>query len=247
MDVSLGQVPWLKVSIGVRSQVLVELVDLYRTVADLAKLTTRVQASVQGVSLVPLLREPSNPPHSLIKPAFSQIARCACGIYTCHTPPRDRQCNVLNQSTYDGASSSSGCNPFPGAENRSSPATSCSSCTAHYRNGSTEVMPVVCGWSGTECGANACAQEPENYFDFMGYTMRTPSGFRFTAWVPWDKTRNATDWNKPMQYELFNLTTDDGRDMDFPGFSVNLANRVENAGLVKELKTLLYKNVLEWP
>ena len=103
-------------------------------------------------------------------------------------------------------------------------------------------MPAGCGWSGTECGANACAQEPENKFDYMGYTMRTPA-----AWVPWDKTRNATDWNKPMQYELYNLTADDGRDMDFPGFSVNLANRVDNAGLVNELKALLYKNVLEWP
>ena len=50
-----------------------------------------------------------------------------------------------------------------------------------------------------------------------------------------------------MQYELFNLTTDDGRDMDFAGFSVNLAERVENLELVKELKALLYKNVLEWP
>ena len=68
---------------GVRSQVLVELVDLYRTVADLAELTPHVQASVQGVSLVPLLRDPANPPRSLIKPAFSQIARCACGTYTC--------------------------------------------------------------------------------------------------------------------------------------------------------------------
>ena len=25
----------------------------------------------------------------------------------------------------------------------------------------------------------------------MGYTMRTATGYRFTAWVPWDKTRNA--------------------------------------------------------
>ena len=98
----LEQVPWLKASVGVRSQVLVELVDLYRTVADLAELTPHVQASVQGVSLVPLLRDPANPPRSLIKPAFSQIARCACGTYTCHTPPRDRECNVPSPANIYG-------------------------------------------------------------------------------------------------------------------------------------------------
>lgn len=243
----LIRVPWLKSSVGKRTTALVELEDVYRTLADLAGLSPHAQSSVQGGSLVPLFDSPGSPPAAMIKPAFSQIVvRCKCGIYTCHMSPADRQCNALNQSNYGGQSSGSGCNVFPGPENRSDPRSTCSTCTARYRSGSTKVEPSKCGWSGTECGGNACAAVPENQFDYMGYTMRLPT-LRFTAWITWDTSMNATDWTQPIEYELYNATGDDGRDFDFAGYSFSLANRPENKGLVVTLQAQLRANVMEWP
>ena len=80
--------PWKAASIGARTAVRAELVDLYRTLVDLAGFDgTTVQADVQGISLAPLFDTPTTPPPALAaKPAFSQIGSCACKEYT-HTLP----------------------------------------------------------------------------------------------------------------------------------------------------------------
>ena len=78
--------PWKPAAAGARTSVRAELVDLYRTLVDLAGLDAGgIQADVQGVSLAPLLDAPASPPPALAaKSAFSQIGSCACKNYT-HT------------------------------------------------------------------------------------------------------------------------------------------------------------------
>lgn len=109
------RVPWKKQSIGAVTRARAELVDLYRTLADLAGLSG-VEAGVQGTSLAAafdsadgsgsaLATPPPPPPPpgaattgvaaatSVVagvagdeggKPAYSQIARCACGFFPKH-------------------------------------------------------------------------------------------------------------------------------------------------------------------
>ena len=79
------RVPWLSHSIGQRTGVLAELVDLYRTLAELAGLGAEVQASVQGTSLAAVFDSPTMAKGSAAhlqglptKAAFSQHARCKC-------------------------------------------------------------------------------------------------------------------------------------------------------------------------
>ncbi len=77
--------PMLPQSAGTRTSVRAELVDLYRTLVDLAGLdATAIQPDVQGVSLAPLLVAPASPPPALLagKAAYSQIGSCACKVYT---------------------------------------------------------------------------------------------------------------------------------------------------------------------
>lgn len=74
----LIRVPWKGASVGKHTAVKAELVDIYRTLAELAGLDG-VEASVQGTSLAGVFDSPTDPPAALQeKAAFSQIARCAC-------------------------------------------------------------------------------------------------------------------------------------------------------------------------
>lgn len=211
---------------------------MYRTLADFAGLEVAVQPDVQGVSLAPLFSDPDHPPQLLAsKPAFSQIARCECGVYTCWGPT---SCNpTWNRSWYDPKGHTRGCNPlFATPENRS-----CFSCPPPERGAPTP--PPRCGWSGTECGGNACAMIPTNRFDFMGYTMRTATR-RFTAWVVWDKSKNTTDWTQPVEYELFDLSNDTGTSFDYDGYAVNVAHLPGYTAEVAALRSQLQTAVASW-
>ncbi|EGD76787.1 iduronate sulfatase [Salpingoeca rosetta] len=178
------RVPWKQNSIGKRTKVRAELVDLYRTLADLAGLGDHVEDGVQGTSLAGAFDDPDAPPHKLqTKLAYSQIGRCACALF-----PK---------------------------------------------------------YNVTQCDANACAHVPLPAFDFMGYTMRT-GDYRFTAWVPFDNTTMRVDWNRTAAYELYDLTADTGRDFDFDGFSVNLANNASYATLVGNFSQQLQHAVNTW-
>lgn len=85
----LIRVPWIKSSVGARTKVKVELVDLYRTLAGLAGLDENtIEPSVQGVNLAPVFDSPNDPPEQFkTKRAFSQIGRCNCGIYATRDGP----------------------------------------------------------------------------------------------------------------------------------------------------------------
>eukprot|EP01065_Artemidia_motanka_P032589 TRINITY_DN39569_c0_g1_i1.p1 TRINITY_DN39569_c0_g1~~TRINITY_DN39569_c0_g1_i1.p1 ORF type:complete len:505 (+),score=154.33 TRINITY_DN39569_c0_g1_i1:54-1568(+) len=74
------RVPWKKASVGKRTQVKAELIDLYRTLAELTGIdATGIQTDVQGHSLAAVFDEPSAMAE---KVAYSQIGSCACKQYT---------------------------------------------------------------------------------------------------------------------------------------------------------------------
>eukprot|EP00039_Didymoeca_costata_P011426 m.160533 g.160533 ORF g.160533 m.160533 type:complete len:713 (+) comp15169_c0_seq2:37-2175(+) len=229
------RVPWLQSSAGKRTKVYAELVDIYRTLADLAGLLNKVEDSVQGMSLKDALVSPESlPPTLRNKTAFSQIARCLCGQYTCRNPIKDTtHCKPLNQSWYPGKQ---GCFPYEGSPNTSL-------CTDKGRDGCV----MGCGWSGYECGGNACSSVPQNEFDYMGYSMRVNT-WRFTAWVSWDKSKNLSNWNNDIQYELYDLSGDNGQDYDYSGYSRNLAyDSPQHKAIVSELREQLYNEWKTWP
>ena len=159
------RVPWKMASVGQRTKVRAELVDLYRTLVDLAGLdAATIQADVQGVSLAPLFDTPQTPPPGLVaKAAYSQIGRCACKQYT------------------------------------------------------------VGNWTGLECDHGACAGVPLAQFDFMGYSIITHDGWRYTVWVQFNPTTLRVDWTKPTFDELYDLTADPHNDFDYDGYATNVA------------------------
>jgi len=77
----LIRAPWKTASLGQRTTVKADIVDIYRTLAELAGLSG-VQDSVQGMSLAAAFDTPRElPPVLADKVAFSQIGRCSCGVY----------------------------------------------------------------------------------------------------------------------------------------------------------------------
>ena len=180
------RVPWKHASMGARTPVRVELVDLYRTLVDLAGLDSRtVQPDVQGTSLAPLFDSPATPPPALTNnSAFSQIGSCNCTTYT------------------------------------------------HGE------------WTGLECNAGRCAAVAVSMFDFMGYTMRTPDGFRYTLWAPMDNVTLRVNFNGTLYDELYNQTADDGTDFDLDSYAFNIAKELPT--LVSTLRAELISAVLSW-
>lgn len=66
--------PWKPQSQGKHTTSYTELLDLYRTIADVSGLGTEaVQSDVAGTSVAPLLDDPS---HDLKNIAFAQYSRC---------------------------------------------------------------------------------------------------------------------------------------------------------------------------
>ena len=75
----LIRVPWKPNSIGQRTAVKAELIDLYRTLVELAGFEqSAVQTSVQGTSLAPVFDDPIGAPMVKSKVAYSQHPRCGC-------------------------------------------------------------------------------------------------------------------------------------------------------------------------
>eukprot|EP01050_Picozoa_sp_SAG11_P013773 SAG11_NODE_1633_length_4542_cov_4.532298_2_plen_240_part_00 len=85
--------PWLRASIGARTNAIAELVDLYPTAVALAGLPpVPATEGLEGVSLEPVLRDPSE----RVKTAgFSQYPRCP--QYNWKTDPGDWECLVVPQ------------------------------------------------------------------------------------------------------------------------------------------------------
>ena len=213
------RVPWELNSIGKRTVVKAELVDLYRTLAELSGLSSsapEIEASVQGTSLAAAFKGPAYP---MTKPAFSQIGRCSCGQFCPGGPV-----NAVSQNYCPCANNGTAC----GGPRREALDWIVSPSLA---NRPGKVM---------ECGANACCKVPLDGggYDYIGYSMRTDNR-RFTAWVTFNATTLSVDWSKVAATELYDLTEDDGRDFDFDGYSTNIASRFDEnevASLLKQLQ-----------
>ena len=70
----LISVPWMPRSHGQRTNNLVEAVDLFQTMADIAGIPVPASEGLQGTSLLPLLMEPDG--KGVKVAALSQIPRC---------------------------------------------------------------------------------------------------------------------------------------------------------------------------
>ena len=74
--------PWKENARNRRVAAAAELVDLYRTLVDLAGLdAAAIQEDVQGASLAPLFDDPDDAAF-LDRRAYSQIGSCNCTTYT---------------------------------------------------------------------------------------------------------------------------------------------------------------------
>ena len=154
------RVPWKAASRGKRTKNVVELVDLYRTLADLAGLGN-VQGDVQGVSLGSLFDAPTT--KWVNGKAYSQIGSCGCG------------------------------------------------------------QQSVGGWHGLMCGGYRCMNTPVQNFQFMGYSVRSYDGWRYTAWLPMNPITGRVNWAGMVSNELFDLRGDIS--FDHKGQSVNVADQ----------------------
>ena len=89
------RVPWKQNSVGKKTDVRMELVDLYKTVADLAGLpANKIQSSVQGQSVASVFENPSTTAFDT-KVAYSQIGRCGCYM---RSPGRTVECGQASCS-----------------------------------------------------------------------------------------------------------------------------------------------------
>ena len=125
-------VPWLSAGQGVKTGAIVELVDIFPTIATLAGLPAPL--GLDGEDRSALLSDPMGD-HGA-KAAFHQYPACGCD--------------------YD------------------------------------ETQPRAC-FNKTRA---ACNNTPKNKFNFMGYTMRSPTA-RYTAWFPWNQNALVAEWTLP--------------------------------------------------
>jgi arylsulfatase A-like enzyme len=172
------KVPWKTHSLGKRTRVNVELVDIYRTLSDLAGLSGNMNGDVQGESVAELFDNPAGASIATRR-AYSQIGSCDCKVES---------------------------------------------------------------W-GSTCGGGRCIYTAIQDFEYMGYSMRTHDGWRFTAWVPMRGGRAS--WTDKVQYELYDLR---GGSMTFdhPGQNTNLAGSAHVASLVRKYHSELEATVKTW-
>ena len=210
------RVPWKSASVGQRTTIKMELVDLYKTLVDLASLPmSAVQKSVQGESLAAVFDSPSNFPASLQqKYAFSQIGRCNCGLY----------------ATRDGPVQECGGN----------------ACCKIPITCAKDADPEICDRDTNQSHWNMNDVGEYDYMGYTMRTesWRFTAWLPFddkTARPFWPALSDMGE-----RLELYNLTKDDGRDFDFAGYSLNLALLPTNAALVKRFWTQLKAEVPKW-
>jgi hypothetical protein len=212
------RVPWKTAAVGVRTTVKIELVDMYKTLADLAGLDmSTVQPSVQGLSLAPVFDAPTSPPQPFAeKRAFSQIGRCNCGMY----------------------------------KTRQGPTPECG-------GNACCLIPITCppGADPETCDKDTNSSHWDmsatGTYDYMGYTMRTNDA-RLTIWLQMDDDTARPIWpaggldDMGDRIELYDLHGDDGRDFDYDGYSLNVANMPQNKEKVAALWAELKVEVPKW-
>ena len=99
-------------------------------------------------------------------------------------------------------------------------------------------------WTARECDAGRCFHTAVEDFDFMGYTMRTAEGYRYTAWAPMNASTKRVEWGGEVHDELYDLRADKGDDMDYDGYDENVAPK--HADVVARLRKELVAAVESW-
>ena len=166
------RVPWKRNSLGQRTSAMTELVDVYRTLAELSGFDpVSVASDVDGESVAALFDEPANMSRFDEKLAISQLAHCECSKYT-------------QRYSSQGLSS----------------------------------------YNATVCDPGTCDKLDDKDIEWMGYSLRAPSGWRYTAWLPWNGTSSRPLWDSTQRHdELYDLRADPGNDFDFDGYAENVA------------------------
>lgn len=82
-----------------------------------------------------------------------------------------------------------------------------------------------------------CVAVPRGEFQYMGYSLRSPKGWRYTEWMAWNGTALDADWADPAGLrgvELYDHRGDNGT--DFGGYeNVNLAHDPSYTQVAAEL------------
>lgn len=114
--------------------------------------------------------------------------------------------------------------------------TRCFDCSLAYR-GTTETCEYD---ESVDHGfAVPCAMTPLDRIDYMGYSIRSVSGWRYTLFCEWDKVRLMANFSRCEAAELYQLTGVKGFSPDFA--YDNLAGRVEYGKIETRLRNALIR------
>ena len=201
-------------SSGASTSALVELVDVFPTLLDLAGLLNVAAIpdvrELEGISLTPVLENPS--------------------IHLPASKPGNGGGGRSSSSTISSSSSSSALPSSSSWRNAS---------FSQYPKCMNSTMEFKPPYMGNE---DPCTATPSNQFTHMGYTMRTNT-WRYTEWPRWictevDVCNDPVDWGHVDGVELYTHAGDDGSSFD--AFeNENLAYTPEYAAVVAELSAAL--------
>lgn len=197
--------PHLPASHGQSTRGLVDLVDIYPTLTDLAGLPPPVNEPFipqDSVSALHLFNAHAELPPAAPGRADSEVVATAA--------------DAMRTAAAAAASASSLASSALGERTRS---------RAGGRTASFSQYPR-CGGAGPAVEQGSCNSIPKENFQYMGFTVRT-ADWRYTAWLKWNGTKLNGDWKSaestaPYAEELYDHAADDGTDF----------NAYENVNLV---------------
>jgi iduronate 2-sulfatase len=200
----------------------VELVDVYRTLADLAGLEVPANesAAVDGVSLRPLMEGVGGEERL----AFSQFPRCADGVNYAELPLSDDDAKVWD--VYNGGDAPSRKHQVTGLPLWK--LTNCRSASTIFQSKPSSSHPPF------SAGNGIVAED----FDAMGLSVRS-SEYRMTLWYSWEG--GGVDWDADlMSAELYDHRGEDVDIFNGDGAEVtNLASDPDYAHVVADLTRAL--------
>ena len=217
------RVPWKPAAANATADAFAELIDVFPTLAELAgaRPDAALAASLDGVSLVPVLDDPSR----TVLPDRGLGTRNKTLAYSQYPHTSYHDCPFFR----DGA-----CFNTPGSSDSDS-------------SGSTTYSATVSGGGGAAVSPQAPLAAAKA--DWMGFRVRRRD-FSFCVWLPWDANRRTTVSAWPADptaippaaagggaMELYDHSTDNGMDFDAMDV-VNLAYDAAHAATAAEMYQL---------
>ena len=89
-----------------------------------------------------------------------------------------------------------------------------------------------------ECNSGRCFDTniTDPSWDFMGYSMLTAEGFRYTCWVQMDHVTARVDWTRETFDELYDLTQDKHDDFDNAAYTRTVDDPARRAAYKQQLQ-----------